>query len=201
MDAMARYYGEIPTDQVEKLCRYHLLISEWNTKVNLISRKDIENFWSKHIIPCLSINKVVRFKPEASVVDVGTGGGLPGIPLAIANGGTNFTLVDSIGKKALAVDDMAKKLALKRVKVRNSRVEEVAEKFDYIVARAVANLTDFLKNVSGLCKKDTQIFYIRGSDFGGELQGISNFYVHNIGKLLDDDDFADKVIVEIRNEK
>jgi 16S rRNA G527 N7-methylase RsmG len=115
----------------------------------------------------------------------------------MTNGETNFTLVDSIGKKAFAVDDMAKKLTLKRVRVRNFRIENLGEKCDSIVARAVANLTDFLKNVDGLCKKGTRILYIKGNDFGGELQGISNICVHNIGKLLDNAGFSEKAVIEI----
>ncbi|MDR0595148.1 MAG: 16S rRNA (guanine(527)-N(7))-methyltransferase RsmG [Puniceicoccales bacterium] len=199
MEEMVRYFGVISTDQMEKLCHYHLLISEWNTKINLVSRGDMENFWTKHIVPSLCINKVVQFAPGSSVIDVGTGGGLPGIPLAITNGAVKFTLVDSIGKKTSAVGDMVKKLALNNVTVKNFRVENLGEKFDYVVARAVSNLPTFLENIGGVCKKETRIFYIRGNDFSDEMEKFGNIRVHNMEKLLGDTSFATKVIVEIYN--
>jgi 16S rRNA (guanine527-N7)-methyltransferase len=199
MDAVIRYFGALSADQIEKIRLYGTLIADWNTRVNLVSRKDIENFLPKHIVQCLCISKIVRFTPGTSVIDVGTGGGLPGIPLAIVNDGVNFTLIDSIGKKVLAVGDMVKKLALKHVRVRNARVEDVDEQFDYVVARAVTNLSNFLKNIAGICGKGTRIFYIGGGDFGGELQKIGNCTVHNMGALLGDGKFADKAIVEVCN--
>ncbi|MDR0680167.1 MAG: 16S rRNA (guanine(527)-N(7))-methyltransferase RsmG [Puniceicoccales bacterium] len=200
MDAVARCLDIIAADQMEKLCHYHLLISEWNTKINLISRGDMDNFWTKHIVPSLCINKVVQFVPGSSVIDVGTGGGLPGIPLAITNGAVKFTLVDSIGKKTFAVDDMVKKLALKNVTVKNLRVEGLGEKFDYVIARAVSNLSTFLKNIGSVCKKETRIFYIRGNDFGDEMKKLGNIRIHNMEKLLNDANFTPKVIIEIYNE-
>ncbi|MDR1255742.1 MAG: 16S rRNA (guanine(527)-N(7))-methyltransferase RsmG [Puniceicoccales bacterium] len=201
MDTLARYFGTIPADQAEMLRRYHALIVQWNSKINLISRKDIGNFWRKHILPCLCISKVLRFVPGSSAVDVGTGGGLPGIPLAITNGDVNFTLVDSVGKKILAVENMVKKLALKHVRVINARIENMEEKFDYVVARAVTDLPNFLKNIGNICRNGTRIFYIKGADFTDETCGLSHVRIHNMGELLGDDDFADKVIIEIRNEQ
>jgi 16S rRNA (guanine527-N7)-methyltransferase len=197
MDTISRYLSTIPPSKIEKLRLYHSLISEWNVKINLISRKDMGNFFHRHIVPCLCINKIVKFAPGSSVIDVGTGGGLPGIPLAIVNGDTNFTLVDSIGKKIIAVDDMVKKLALDNVKTKNIRVEMLSDKFDCVVARAVSNLPKFLKDVRNICKKDTRIFYIKGGDFTGELQNVARYRVHAIGTLLGDGTFGDKSIIEI----
>lgn len=194
-----RYFDALSADQIEKIRLYGTLIADWNTRVNLVSRKDIENFFSKHVVQCLCISKIVRFTPGTSVIDVGTGGGLPGIPLAIVNDGANFTLIDSIGKKVFAVGDMVKKLALKRVRAINGRVENLGEQFDYVVARAVTNLSDFLKNIAGICRKDTRVFYIGGGDFGGELRKIGNCTVHSMGMLLGDGKFADKAIVEVCN--
>lgn len=194
-----RYFDTLSVDQTEKIRLYGALIADWNTRINLVSRKDVGNFLPKHVVQCLCISKIVQFAPGTSVIDVGTGGGLPGIPLAIVNGGANFTLVDSIGKKVSAVDDMIKRLTLKHVRVKNARVESVREQFDYVVARAVTNLSNFLKAVSGICRRGTRIFYIRGNDFGNELRKMDNCNVYNMGALLDDDKFADKVIIEICN--
>jgi 16S rRNA (guanine527-N7)-methyltransferase len=198
MDVVTNYFGELSPVQLGKLQLYYSLIAEWNAKINLISRRDIGNFYCKHIIPCLSIGKVVNFARGTSVIDVGTGGGLPGIPLAIANGEACFTLVDSIGKKTVALNDMVKKLALPNVRVRNTRVENMGGKFDYIIARAVGCLADFLKNVGALRKESTRIFYIKGGDFADELVGVEH-RIHNIGALLGDEKFGDKVILEIFN--
>lgn len=197
MDIIERYFPNLPAEQISKLLLYFQLITEWNTKINLISRKDIGNFIYRHIIPCLCINRIITFEKGNFVIDVGTGGGLPGIPLAITNPDVRFQLVDSVGKKIFAVNDMLFQLELNNVSTQNVRVEQINEKFDYIVARAVTDLPDFLKNVKHLRKKTTHILYLKGGDFLNELKNISRYYIHNIREMLDDATLGDKVILEI----
>ena len=182
---------------LSQIFSYEKLLLEWNEKINLISRKDTENFIYRHVLPCLCINRVCGFKKNSSIADVGTGGGLPGIPLAITNPTIKFTLIDSIGKKIAAVSDIISALNLANVVTKNARAEDVGEKFDYIVARAVANFPTFLKNIETMRNKETKIFYIKGIDCEEELHCVGSYNIHNVGTLLDDVNFKDKVIVEI----
>lgn len=191
------HFPEIEPGQLARLLAYQSLIMQWNDKVNLVSRKGVRNFLQRHVAPSLSINRVFSFPANARVIDVGTGGGLPGIPLAITNPKVNFRLVDSIGKKVTAVKDIVDQLGLKNVDVQNIRVEQIDEKFDFIVARAVTNLPNFLREIQNLRKKDTRIFYLKGGDCTEELRGVSNHKIYNIGEILDDFELHDKVILEI----
>ena len=191
-------FDELSDEEVTKLARYVSLLLEWNAKINLISRKDTGNVIVKHIIPCLSIIRVTTFKRYDRVLDIGTGGGLPGIPLAIVNPHCNFVLLDSIKKKTVAVEDMVEKLCLKNVEVVNDRAENIHKKFDKIVARAVTNLGDFLLYASKLVKTPGRIFYLKGGDFAGDLKNIKNYKLHNIASLTGLRDLDDKVVLEIK---
>ncbi len=197
MDYLINHFPELSTNQIENLLRYQKLIVRWNDKVNLVSRKDIANFIHRHVAPCLCINRVVTFSSNSTVIDIGTGGGLPGIPLAITNPHVEFCLVDSIGKKITAVRDMIKQLNLSNINTQNIRAEQINRHFDYIIARAVTNLPNFLKEVSGLIDKNTKICYLKGGNFIEELKNISHYYIHNIGDILNDHNLSDKVILEI----
>ena len=191
-------FAELSDEEVTKLARYVSLLLEWNAKINLISRKDVGNVIVKHIIPCLSIIRVTIFREYDHVLDIGTGGGLPGIPLAIENPHCNFVLLDSIKKKIVAVEDMVEKLGLKNVEVVNDRAENIHKKFDKIVARAVTNLGDFLLYASKLVKTPGRIFYLKGGDFADDLKNIKNYKLHNMASLTGLRDLDDKVILEIK---
>ena len=191
-------FAELSDEEVTKLARYVSLLLEWNAKINLISRKDVGNVIVKHIIPCLSIIRVTIFREYEHVLDIGTGGGLPGIPLAIVNPHCNFVLLDSIKKKIVAVEDMVEKLGLKNVEVVNDRAENIHKKFDKIVARAVTNLGDFLLYASKLVKTPGRIFYLKGGDFADDLKNIKNYKLHNMASLTGLRDLDDKVILEIK---
>ena len=191
-------FDELSDEEVAKLARYMSLLLEWNVKINLISRKDISNVIVKHILPCLSIIRVTTFKRCDHVLDIGTGGGLPGIPLAIVNPHSNFVLLDSIKKKTVAVEDMVKRLGLKNVDVINDRAENIHKKFDKIVGRAVINLGDFLSYASKLVKTPGRIFYLKGGDFADDLKNIKNYKLHNMASLTGLRDLDDKVVLEIK---
>ncbi|MDE6432324.1 MAG: 16S rRNA (guanine(527)-N(7))-methyltransferase RsmG [Opitutales bacterium] len=200
MTYIDEHFPELLSDQVEKLLKYQKLICEWNDKINLVSRQDIGNFLKRHVAPCLCINRVLSFPVGAQVIDVGTGGGLPGLPLAITNPSAKFYLIDSIGKKIVAVKDMVEKLGLLNVNVEHVRAEQISKKFDYIIARAVTNLPNFLHHIRHLKKDNTRVFYLKGGDFSKELKNISKYRLYNVGEILDDESFSDKVVLEIFNE-
>lgn len=146
MEIILKYFPDLTPLQIEQLSALYGLYEEWNQKINVISRKDFEHLYERHILHSLAIAKVMPFKENAAVLDLGTGGGFPGIPLAILFPETKFLLVDSIGKKILVVNEIAQSLGLKNVKGIKSRVEEIKEgKFDFIVSRAVAPLPDLLR--------------------------------------------------------
>lgn len=197
MNYLSEHFPELSASQLERLEKYQALITRWNAKINLISRKDIGNFLYRHVAPCLCLNRVFSFPSGVRVIDVGTGGGLPGIPLAITNPDATFRLIDSIGKKIAAVKDIVNQLGLSNVSTENIRAEQMVEKFDYIVARAVTNLPNFLKNIKRLVGENTRIFYLKGGDFSEELRDIPRYNLHNIGEILDDDGLHDKVLLEI----
>ncbi len=158
------------------------LYSEWNEKINVISRKDIDNLYLNHVLHSLGIAKVISFKPGAEILDVGTGGGFPGISLAILFPESNFHLVDSIGKKITVVKAVAEGLGLKNVKAQQVRVEEMKGNYDFIVSRAVARMQEFYEWVKNKSKKeslhslDNGILYLKGGDLDAELEELKKPY-------------------------
>ena len=143
MEQLIKYFPNIDAEQRERFAALPQLYSEWNEKINVISRKDIENLYERHIIHSLGITKVMPFMPDAKILDVGTGGGFPGIPLAIMFPKTQFMLIDSIGKKIKVVNAVAEALQLKNVVAQQIRAEQVKGKFDFVVCRAVTDMNDF----------------------------------------------------------
>jgi len=174
MDIITKYFPDLNSQQLDQFGRLQALYSEWNSKINVISRKDIEQLYERHVLHSLSIAKIIRFNPGTSVLDVGTGGGFPGIPLAIMFPETSFMLIDSIGKKIKVVTEVATALGLQNVNAQHIRVEEVRQKFDFIVSRAVTAFPRFVAMVRTRVSTQNNnslpngILYLKGGDFEEE---------------------------------
>lgn len=174
---------------------------DWNQKINVVSRKDIDELYLRHVLHSLGIAKVQEFLPNTSVLDVGTGGGFPGIPLAILFPQTAFTLVDSIGKKIKVVNEVVAGLQLENVTAVNSRVEDVDRQFDFIVSRAVAVMPTFVHWVKGKIKKESVherrngILYLKGGDLSEELKVYDTAQIFNLTDYFKDDFFETKKVV------
>jgi 16S rRNA (guanine527-N7)-methyltransferase len=164
MQYLKKYFPEITNDQLNKFILLEELYKDWNKKINVISRKDIDNLEIRHILPSLAISRAVDFIAGKKVLDIGTGGGLPGIPLAIIFPQTEFLLIDSIGKKIKVVEDIIKKLELTNVRCEITRSETVKEKFDYVLGRAVIAWPEFVKMSKKNLKPDGQIIYLAGGE-------------------------------------
>ena len=174
-DILLKYFPSITTQQLQQFNRLPGLYEFWNSQINVISRKDIDQLFERHVLHSLGIAKVISFLPGEKVLDVGTGGGFPGIPLAIMFPDTQFYLVDSIGKKIKVVQEVAKALGLKNVKASHLRAEEINDKFDFVVSRAVTRLKEFYPWVQGKFNKASKntlsngILYLKGGDLTQEI--------------------------------
>lgn len=170
------YFKDLTEEQIAQFDQLYDLYSFWNAQINVISRKDIEELYVRHILHSLGIAKFCSFKPGTKVLDVGTGGGFPGIPLAIMFPETQFHLVDSIGKKIKVVTEVAAGLGLKNVKASHLRAEQVNDKYDFVVSRAVTRLIDFYPWVKDKFNKDSKnaiangILYLKGGDLAEEIK-------------------------------
>ncbi|MBP5526887.1 MAG: 16S rRNA (guanine(527)-N(7))-methyltransferase RsmG [Bacteroidales bacterium] len=175
MDIILKYFPEMTERQREQFAALFPLYENWNAQINVISRKDMEHFYEHHVLHSLAIAKVIQFKPMCEVLDVGTGGGFPGVPLAIMFPESRFMLVDSIGKKIKVVSDVAEQLSLDNVKAQQTRAESVEGEFDFIVSRAVTTLGEFVPWVKGKVSKTQYhhlhngILYLKGGDLTKEL--------------------------------
>lgn len=175
MDLILKYFPDLTEQQKERFAALPELYADWNSKINVISRKDMDNFVEHHVLHSLAIAKVLQFRAMTDVMDVGTGGGFPGIPLAIMFPDTNFYLVDSIGKKIKVVQSVAEQLQLTNVRAEQIRAEQVKGDFDFIVSRAVTDLSQFVGWVKGKVsdsryhKLRNGILYLKGGDLDEEL--------------------------------
>lgn len=183
------YFPDLTEQQKNQFTKLDQLYREWNDKINVISRKDVDNLYTNHVLHSLGIAKINAFKPGASVLDVGTGGGFPGIPLAILFPQTQFHLVDSIGKKITVVNAVANGLGLKNVKGEQIRAEQIKGEYDFIVSRAVTRLKEFYGWINAKVKKqsihtmDNGILYLKGGDLTEELAEVKR--LHQIFELSD----------------
>lgn len=203
MDCIEKYFYLNP-DQKDKFLKFKELFLDWNSKINLISRKDVDFFCVRHVLHSLSIAKYVDLD-GTKVLDVGTGGGLPGIPLAIMFPKANFLLVDSIGKKISAVNSMISELGLTNAKAEQIRSNDLKGKFDFIVARAVTNFPKFFNDVKHLARpgfisnKNNGIVYIKGGDFSEEIKPYKNkITIDVISDTFKEDFFDTKKIIHYK---
>jgi 16S rRNA (guanine527-N7)-methyltransferase len=173
-----KYFPEISEKQRDQFLRLEELYLHWNEQINVISRKDTENFYERHVLHSLAIAKVITFKPGTKILDIGTGGGFPGIPLAILFPECEFLLVDSIGKKIKVVNEVASELGLTNVRATHERAEKIKEQFDFVVSRAVTAMPKFLNWTRGKFLKESKntlpngILYLKGGDLTEEMAGI-----------------------------
>jgi len=195
------HFPDLSEAQKNQFTQLAELYQDWNQKINVVSRKDIDELYLRHVLHSLGIAKVQRFLPNTSVLDVGTGGGFPGIPLAILFPEVRFTLVDSIGKKIKVVAEVVEGLGLENVIPINSRVEVVNEQFDFIVSRAVAAMPTFVHWVKGKIKKESLherrngIIYLKGGDLSEELKTFRAAQIFNLTDFFQDDFFETKKVV------
>lgn len=204
MELIVKYFPNITQLQIDRFNQLEALYREWNEAINVISRKDIDNLYIHHVLHSLAIASVINFAPGTSIIDVGTGGGFPGIPLAIMFPEVNFHLVDSIGKKIKVVNEVTKALGLVNVTATQDRIEEITFKYDFIVSRAVTNLPDFValtrKNITkrALNPLHNGILYLKGGDFREELKytGAKNM-VYPLDKIFKEPFFETKYLVHI----
>lgn len=203
MQEIIKYFPELTETQISQFEKLGALYTEWNAKINVISRKDIDELYTRHVLHSLGITKVMPFKPGAQVLDVGTGGGFPGIPLAILFPETNFYLIDIIAKKIRVVQEVAKGLQLQNVKAEQMRAENVKQDFDFIVSRAVTNMPDFVTWVKDKVKKQQNhelkngILYLKGGDLTEELQDFPKATQYNLQDYFTDDFFETKKVVHL----
>jgi 16S rRNA (guanine527-N7)-methyltransferase len=201
MDKILQYFPDLSEKQIEQFKMLQDLYNEWNAKINVISRKDIDELYTRHVLHSLGIAKVLQFKDGAKIMDVGTGGGFPGIPLAILYPNVDFYLIDVIAKKIKVVTEVANALGLKNVKAEQKRAELVKEEFDFVVSRAVTNMPDFVKWVKGKIAKDSVhemkngILYLKGGDLSEELAVYQNVQLFDLAEIFDDEFFETKKVV------
>lgn len=203
-DIIFHYFPNLTEKQQQQFSKLYPLYKEWNEKINVISRKDIDNLYINHVLHSLGIAKVNEFKPGASLLDVGTGGGFPGIPLAILFPDTQFHLVDSIGKKITVVKNVTDALGLKNVRGEQIRAEQIKGEYDFVVSRAVTRLKEFYGWVGRKVKKESThklyngILYLKGGDLEEELAELKKPYqVTNLSDHFKEEFFETKKVVYV----
>ena len=200
LELILKYFPEITTAQKNQFAELEALYKDWNEKINVISRKDTDSLYEKHILHSLGIAKVMQFADGTKVLDIGTGGGFPGIPLAILFPNVQFTLVDSIGKKITVVKGVAESLGLKNVTAHHMRAEQLKEKFHFVVSRAVTQMPVFLTWLRGKFEKEqfnpkhNGVLYLKGGDLAEELAGLKA-EIFSLKNYFDGEFFDTKKVV------
>ena len=196
------YFPDLTEKQVEQFDRLQELYEDWNAKINVISRKDMDQFYVHHVLHSLGIAKVMNFQPGTKILDIGTGGGFPGIPLAILFPDTHFHLVDSIGKKITVVKEVAKALKLGNVEAQQARAESLVRKYDFVISRAVTRMINFYPWVKGKIKREdfnefqNGILYLKGGDVDEEMEELDKSYVtYHLSDYFKEDFFETKKVV------
>jgi 16S rRNA (guanine527-N7)-methyltransferase len=203
MHEILTYFPDLTDIQKEQFEKLDHLYHDWNEKINVISRKDIDALYTKHVLHSLGIAKIMKFEPGSYVLDVGTGGGFPGIPLAILFPETRFYLIDVIAKKIKVVQAVAEALELKNVKAEQIRAENVKGDFDFIVSRAVTNMPDFVSWVKTKIKKQQKhelkngILYLKGGDLTEELAAFPKATQYDLANFFTDEFFETKKVVHL----
>jgi len=201
---ISKYFKELTPEQIRRFGLLQQLYTEWNAQINVISRKDIDHLYERHVLHSLSIAKVINFKNWTRVLDVGTGGGFPGIPLAIYFPDVQFLLADSIGKKIKVVTAIAQELGLTNVTALQVRAEEINEMFDFVVSRAVGTLPEFYNTVAskidnhGFNELSNGILYLKGGEIEEEIRQIhQKVKVYELNQYFEEEYFVTKKLVHI----
>ncbi len=203
MELILKYFPDLTEKQIAQFEALEDLYKDWNLKINVVSRKDIDELYLRHVLHSLAIAKVINFKDGSSLMDVGTGGGFPGIPLAILFPNCQFHLVDSINKKLNVVREVMAGLELENVKVTHTRVEEINDTYDFIISRAVAAMPTFVHWVKGKIAKPQNndlkngIIYLKGGDLTEELKDYQTTTIYNISDFFEEDFFETKKVVHL----
>ena len=203
MDKLIKIFPSLSASQIEKFKNLPILYEDWNSKINVISRKDIDFFYERHLLHSLGIAKVLQFLPNAKILDVGTGGGFPGVPLAILFPQTHFFLIDSIGKKIKVVEEVIAALDLKNISVSKIRAENFNQKVDFVVSRAVTKMDIFVpwvkKNIRSTHKHSIKngILYLKGGDLTQELLKFPKAQQFDLAQHFNDDFFEMKKVVYV----
>ncbi|HLV41691.1 MAG TPA: 16S rRNA (guanine(527)-N(7))-methyltransferase RsmG [Brumimicrobium sp.] len=205
MDIIKKYFPKLTEDQISKFEQLGPLYHEWNEQINVISRKDMDHFYERHVLHSLAIAQIIRFTPGTTILDVGTGGGFPGIPLAILFPECKFHLVDSIGKKIKVVEAVVEALDLKNVRCSHMRAEELKDKYDFIVSRAVTKMPVFISWVRKKLNKQHKnalpngILYLKGGDLTEEMSTVQTFHQeHIISDYYKEEFFETKKVVYVQ---
>ena len=204
MEIIQKYFPELTDTQKEQFMALYDLYTDWNSKINVISRKDITNLYEHHVLHSLGIAKVINFRPGTEIMDIGTGGGFPGIPLAIMFPDTHFHLVDSIGKKVKVATEIASAIGLKNVTTRHCRAEEEKQLFDFVVSRAVMPLTDLLKIIRKNIKKEQHnalpngLICLKGGELQNEVMPVKHQTVmYDLKDYFEEEFFETKKVVYV----
>jgi 16S rRNA (guanine527-N7)-methyltransferase len=203
MELIQKYFSSLSDTQKEQFSKLFDLYSDWNAKINVVSRKDIDELYLRHVLHSLGIAKVLQFKDGTNIMDVGTGGGFPGIPLAILYPECHFHLVDSVNKKLKVINAVAEDLGLTNIKTSHKRAEDIDERFDFIVSRAVTAMPSFVGWVKNKVNKKSKnelkngILYLKGGDLTEELKDFPKATIYNLTDFFEEDFFETKKLVHL----